>query len=125
MKALAALNNVEKAKLLHSLFPDEIPGIIQFTNNMCATIKENETQQREHWKNGLFGFDFWLSLLRSVETNIGKYGNKLEKSSGLFADQLFDGYNAMFTVHCLLVYTTQSKLPNTKLAKAVDLLFNP
>jgi len=124
MKPLEQLINVEKANLLHQLFPSEIPALLQFVQGMCETITEHETQQRENWNNGLFSFKFWLSLVNETERLIKKHGNKLHHSSRLFSDQLFDGYLAAYMTHCLVIYTTQRVHPNAKFSKAVDLLFN-
>ncbi|WP_423147853.1 hypothetical protein [Rubrolithibacter danxiaensis] len=125
MKPLSNLTNIEKAKLLHQLFPDEIPALLEFVQNMCVTIKEQEQLHREQWENGLFSFDFWLSQLYEAEQKINHYGIRLSKSVQLFADQLFEGYLAVYLVHCLMVYTTTRQHPNIRFAKAVDLLFNP
>ena len=125
MKTLTALNNVEKAKLLHELFPDEIPALLAFAKNLGLAIQEEQDRHRQKWDNGLFSFDFWLNLIKEAETKINKYGDTMQGSSRLFADQLFDGYIAMYTVHCLIVYTTTRNHPNRKFTVAVDLLFNP
>ena len=125
MKPIEQLVNVEKARLLHQLFPSEIPALMEFVQSMCDTIKENEQSQRKQWENGLFGFDFWLSLVIEVEKKIKQYGVQLHKSNKLFSDQLFDGYLAFYMVHCLLVYTTTREHTNRKFTIAVDLLFNP
>jgi len=123
MKTIEQLINSEKAKLLHQLFRNEIPDFITFTANTCATIKEEEQAQRANWDNGLMDFDFWLYLVNDAEKRIQQYGVKLYKSSQLFADQLFDGYGAMYMVHCLNLYTTIRQHPNRKFSLAVELLF--
>jgi hypothetical protein len=125
MRPIEQLNNVEKAHLLHQLFPAEIPAFLKFVKGMCATLKEQEAADREHWQNGLFTFDFWMQLVNQAETILLKYGNQLEKNSRLFSDQLFDGYLAMYLAYCLSIYTTQQVLPNEKFSKMTDLLFNP
>lgn len=125
MKALANLNNVEKAQLLHNLFPQEIPAVLQFISSCAKTLIEEQEQQRPHWDGALFGFDFWLSLAQHAEKVISEYDRKLQKSSRLFADELFGGYNAAFAVHCLTIYTTVRQHTNSKFTLATDLLFNP
>jgi hypothetical protein len=125
MKPLEKFINIEKARLLHQLFPQEIPALLDFVLGMCQTIKENEAIHRTKWDNGLFSFNFWMSLLEDVEKRSLKYGTKLHGISRLFADQLFEGYLAMYMVHCLIVYTTTRQHPNRKFALAIDLLFNP
>ncbi|MBW7891981.1 MAG: hypothetical protein H3C48_13370 [Chitinophagaceae bacterium] len=125
MKPLAELINVEKARLLHQLFPGEIPAFLQYVQGVGASVLEHETEQRQTWDNGLFSFDFWLSLIREADSKIKRYGKRLHTGSKLFADQLFDGYLAFYMVHCLMLYTQTRQHPNRKFAIAVDLLFNP
>jgi len=123
MKPLNNLNNVEKAKLLHELFPDEIPAILTFVKNLSITIEEEKEMLNSKWDNQLFSFSFWLSLAKDTEKKIDQYGKKLHKSSKLFADQLFDGYAALYLAHCLIQLTSQREHQNKKLVKAVELLF--
>ncbi len=106
MKPLEQLINVEKARLLHELFPQEIPALLEFTNNMCLTIQEDEQVTREQWKNGLLTIEAWLSFVEEVRSKIDKYGKRLHTQSRLFADQCFDGLPALYLVHCVTLYTT-------------------
>lgn len=124
MKNLSAYSNTQKARLLHQLFPEEMAAFLEFTSNLCQTIKEDEDQNRKDWKNGLFTFDFWLQLINQIEDNISSSGSKLNKSSSHFAIQLFDGYLACFSIYTLQLFTTVRLHPNKKFTLAVDLLFN-
>ncbi len=125
MKPLEELLNTEKGRLLFDLFPQEIPAVLQYVNNLSLTIIEEKEIIRTHWQEGLISFDLWLDLAVQAEHIINKYGRQLEQSSSLFSDQLFDSYLAAFMVHCLIQFTTISKHPNRKFCLAVDLLFNP
>lgn len=125
MKPLENLINVEKAKLLHELFPQEIPALLAYTGSMCLTLQEEEQLSRSKWDNGLFTVDAWLSFVKEVGDKINRYGKRLHSQSRLFADQLFDGYLALYMVHCLTLYTTIRKHDNPKFTLAIDLLFNP
>ena len=125
MKPLEHLINVEKARLLHELFPQEIPALLDYTHNMCLTIQEDEQLTRNVWENGLLTVEAWLSFVEEVRSKIDKYGKGLHTQSRLFADQLFDGYTALYMVHCLTLYTTTRKHSNRKFVLAIDLLFNP
>lgn len=125
MKLLENLTNVEKARLLHELFPQEIPALLEFTNNMSITIQEDEQSARDQWKNGLLTVEAWLSFAEEVRSKIDKYGKKLHTHSRLFADQLFDGYTALYMVHYMTLYATTRKHTNHKFVLAIDLLFNP
>ena len=124
MKPLEQLINVEKARLLHELFPQEIPALLEYISNICRTIQEEEQLLRNRWDNGLFTFDVWLSFVQEVNNKIGRYGKRLHTQSGLFADQLFDGYLALYMVHCLNLYTSTRQHHNHKLVQAIELLFN-
>ncbi|MEJ7678758.1 MAG: hypothetical protein WKG06_13045 [Segetibacter sp.] len=123
MKPLDNLNNVERAKLLHELFPDEIPAILKFVKSLNITIEEEKEMLNSKWDNQLFSFAFWLSLAKDAEKKINQYGDKLHKSSRLFAGQLFDGYAALYLSHCLVQLTHQQKHQNIKFAKTVEVLF--
>lgn len=124
MKPINELTPVEKAKLLHQLFPQEIPAFIRFTENMCLTVQEEADSQRGQWNNGLFTFDFWLSLVQEAQGKIQRYQSKISHNASLFADQLFDGYLSVYLIHCLTLYTTLQQHPNRRFAVAVELLFN-
>ena len=124
MKPLENLINVEKARLLHELFPQEIPALLEYVNSMCLTIQEDEQLIRSQWENGLLTVEAWLSFVEEVRNKINKYGKRLHTHSRLFADQLFDGYVALYMVHCMTLYTTVRKHSNPKFTLAIDLLFN-
>lgn len=125
MKPLENLINVEKARLLHELFPQKIPVLLEYTNNLCLTIQEDEQLTRSQWENGLLTVEAWLSFVEEVRSKIDKYGKRLHTQSRLFADQLFDGYTALYMVHCMTLYTATRKHSNRKFMLAIDLLFNP
>jgi len=125
MKPLAQLLNAEKGRLLFELFPQEMPAALQYIQNLSLTIQEEQETIRPTWQDGLLSFDLWLSLAAVTERLIRKYGKQLEKSSKLFSEQLFEGYQAVYMAHCLIQFTTISKHSNRKFCIAVDLLFNP
>lgn len=110
--------------MLHELFPQEIPALLEYTDNMCLTIQEDEQLIRSQWENGLLTVEAWLSFVEEVRNKINKYGKRLHTHSRLFADQLFDGYVALYMVHCMTLYTTVRKHSNPKFTLAIDLLFN-
>jgi len=125
MKPLDKMINVEKAKLLHELFPQEIPGLLEYVSSICLTIQEDEQLVRTQWDNGLLTAETWLSLAEEVSSKIERYGKKFHTHSRLFADQLFDGYTALYMVHCMGLYTKVRQHSNPKFALAIDLFFNP
>lgn len=124
MKTLKQLINVEKAKLLHEWFPEEIPAFLDTMQGICEAIRQDEAHYRDHWQDGLMNFDFWLTLAGQAEGIIKQYRKRMYANQRLFADQLFDGYQAIFSIHCLSQYAMAKQLENRKFYLATDLFFN-
>lgn len=116
------MNNVEKAKLLALLFPEQLAGVLQAITQAYRYLSDNEEALREGWQNGLITFDFWQRNGEGVQAALTEYGSRLTKSSSLFADQLFDGYYALFTIDCILKQAAESE--SLKYKQAVSLLFS-
>jgi hypothetical protein len=123
MRPLTAMNNVQKARLLHALLLQEIPQFLNYTMEVCIYIANNTQAIAENWKDQLFGVDFWVELSKDTHFKIEQYGRELEHSSVVFAEQLFDGYGAIFMNHLLLQYTAAGRHTDPKFKQAVDLLF--
>ena len=119
------MNNVDKGKLLATLFPEQVQGILDSRTAVHAFLNENEETLRSSWENTLLPFDFWLQLAEQAREIVNHYGQKLAKSTSLFADQ-FDGYVAIYTIDCIVKHA--SALPplpeNERFGLAVKLLFN-
>jgi len=125
MKRLHQMTNVDKANALHQLFPQEIPALLDFITGMCEAIQQDKDRNRSNWDDGFMSFDYWLSLILETEYRIKKFQNRMCESNKVFAEQLFDGFTAVFASHCITVYTSVKKHPNAKFTLAVELLFNP
>lgn len=125
MKPLEKLINIEKGAIIHQLFPQEMPEFLDYTQSLSEFVQQDEEALRKKWDNPIITVEMWVRLAQYTEETIKKYGKKLHASSRLFTDQLFDGYNSLFLIHCLQVYTTTQKLSNRKFSQAVDLFFNP
>lgn len=123
MKPLEELNNVERARLLYELFPEEIPAAVEFIHNMTITVEEEQERMRSAWNNLLFTFDAWLNITGAVRTEIEGPGKPIAQSCRLFSEKLFGGYSALFSGYCLALYVTDRKHPNEKFATMVTLLF--
>jgi len=124
MQPLSAMNNVQKARLLHALLLQEIPAFLRYTTELCLYIVNHPDEVKAGWTNQMFGLDFWIELSKDAHLKIEKYGRQLEKSSPVFADQLFDGYGAIFLVHCLHGYVQQGRHTDPRFKTAVELFFN-
>ncbi len=117
------MNNVQKARLLHALLLTEIPQFLSYARETCLYIANHAESISENWKDQLFSANFWIELSKDAHLKIERYGRKLEQSSVVFAEQLFDGYGAIFMSHLLLQYTASGKHSDPKFKQAVDLLF--
>lgn len=123
MQPLKILNNVQKARLLHSLLIQEIPEFLGYLNELIELVLNDKERITAEWKDQLFGVDFWFDLAEQVQRVMAKYAKELYKSSAVFADQLFDGYTAIFTAHALTQYVANSRNADPKFKPAVELLF--
>jgi hypothetical protein len=122
MRPLKILNNVEKGRLLHSLFTGEIPKFIAHLREHTDAILEDQEQIKANWKEQLFCADLWLSFAEDVQVKLAKYPRELEQSSAVFADQLFDGYTALYLVQQLMNYG-ETVEADPKFIQAVELIF--
>lgn len=124
MKTFQEFTDIDSARLLHQLFPDEIPALLDFMEGIGSTIKDEEQRNRKNWDNAFYDFDFWLSLIETIQIRIKQHGAKLREDSKLFADSVFGGYQALFARHCITLFVTIRKHPNQSFVKAIKLLFN-
>lgn len=126
MKPLQNMNNVDKGKLLATLFPEQVQGILDSLTAAHAFLNENEETLRSTWENTLLPFDFWMQLAEQAHSIIRNYGQKLTKSTSLFSDQLFDGYLAILTIDCIVKQAAAlPPLPeNRRYRLAVQMLFD-
>ena len=124
MQPLKLLNNVQKARLLHSLFLLEIPHFLGYLDEMTKSLLKNRDKVIAEWHDQLFGVEFWFVLAEQSQKVLAKYPKELCKSPHVFADQLFDGYNAIFTAHALTQYVALDRHTEPKFKPAVELLFS-
>lgn len=122
MKSLNQLNNVEKGKLLADLFPCEITHIIDFINMMYGNLTDNEAAIKKDWNNGMIHVEMWYSIAKDVQHAINSNSKMLLKSR-CFADQLFDHYNALYTIDCIVKYADMER-KGSNFYHLVNALFN-
>jgi hypothetical protein len=123
MKTLETLNNVERAKLLFELFPDAIPAFLDCAKVIASRILKDPDSLKEQWNGVLITAGFWIELAKDTSQRIDKYHARLQTSSRLFSEQLFDGYNALFSSHCLQQYAANETCTNKRFAQLVAVLF--
>jgi len=123
MQPLMLMNNVAKARLLHSLLREEIPEFLGYLNELTETVLNDQEHIRKEWDNGFLNVEMWFELAERVQAIMAKYPKDLYRSPNVFADQLFDGYLAIFTRHALTSYVQLDKQTDPKFKPAVELLF--
>lgn len=123
MQPLNMMNNVAKARLLHSLLRIEIPEFLGYLRGLTETILNDKDRIRTEWDNGFLSPDMWFELAERVQAVMARYPKDLYKSPNVFADQLFHGHLAIFTRHALTTYIGQDKQTDPKFKPAVELLF--
>lgn len=123
MQPLNIMNNVAKARLLHSLLREEIPEFLGYLNELTETVLNDQDRIRAEWDNGFLSPEMWFELAERIQVIMAKYPKDLYKSPNVFADQLFDGHLAIFSRHALTTYVNQDKQTDPKFKPAVELLF--
>lgn len=122
MKSLNEMNNVEKARLLHDLFTDEIKRIIEFILQTANEVITEPEKIKDNWGGKPFSVDGWIVLAKDTDRRIVRNFDALIKMKQRFSDQLFDGYSAMFTLQCMQDYLQVCK--NSKFNEAIEFLFD-
>lgn len=123
MKALNEMNNVEKGYLLAKLFPENLKDLTVFVQQETERFRAQEEYIRSIWADRtLVTADFWYALVSNTEQVLKRYNVMLHRSTRVFSDQLFDGYNAIFLINCLVEYADREEC-NPKLKEARHLLF--
>lgn len=123
MKALHTLDGAAKARLLHDLFPHEMPALLDAINAFCADFAERKEEYRASWKDGFMPFDYWFSLSKETAELIKKYGFNLKRSSKVFSDQLYFTYTAMFVTDRIAKYAENTST-DEKFKLMVRVLFS-
>jgi hypothetical protein len=123
MKTLTEMNNVERAYLLAKLFPDDLKVLTLFIGSEIERFRIKEEYFRSIWADQtIITVDFWYSLINNTERVITINKTRLYRNPKTFAQQLFDGYNAIFAINSLIEYTETAEC-NPKLKEAVYLFF--
>lgn len=120
------MNNVDKGRLLAVLFPEKVQAILDHIAGAYQFLSEHDDTLRGFWNNETVAFDFWYRQAHEVADIIRRHKKPLAKSSTLFAEQLFGGYHALFTIDCIVKQAEAlPPLPeNVRYGLCVKLLFD-
>ncbi|MBW7891580.1 MAG: hypothetical protein H3C48_11265 [Chitinophagaceae bacterium] len=123
MRPLKQMNNFDRGELLCRLFPEELANTLDSIERQCKYFQKNENAFREGWQQkGFFTASFWYNLVQDTYKRINRQQKELSIRPRWFADQFFDGHNALFTVYCLIEYAAETGC-SYKLRQAIHLFF--
>lgn len=122
MKPLHQMNNLERAYLLARLFPDEPKALTEFIKKEAELFISNRDQIYSQWTEKHITADLWFNFIDNFQRRYSRNGTRLYKNKRTFRDQLFDGYDALFTIHSVIRYTDQEQC-SKELKHAIYMLF--
>lgn len=122
MKSLNEMNNLDRAYLLATLFPEELKVLIEFIKKEADFFNQNREQLYRKWTEKTIDVNLWYEFIKTFESRYSKNSSRLYRNKKTFRDQLFDGYEALFTIHALVAYTEQKEC-SKGLKYAIYMLF--
>lgn len=122
MKPLNNLSGSEKARLLHELFPNEMPLLLEDIKIFCENFRHNKEVYRSQWASGFMSFDYWQKLGEETAGILEKHTSNILRSSKIFSDQLYFTYTSLFVTDRIIKYA-EYKSKNEKFKLIVQALF--
>lgn len=122
MKALHQMNNLDRAYLLAQLFPEELQGLTEFIIKEADIFTNNRDQIINDWTEKHIAANLWFEFIANIKRACNRNGTRLYRNKKTFRDKLFDGYNALFTIHATILYTKQDHC-SREFKYAINMLF--
>ncbi|MBC9909130.1 hypothetical protein [Chitinophaga varians] len=122
MKNLDNLTDIQKGKILHQLFPNEIPYLLSYIKRSTQNFHISASPFLSD--RGCAEPDF-QAILYSLYREIAECGFKLERSSRVFSESLFDENHFLVMSDLIIRYRHTNLCANKKFLCAIDLLFVP
>lgn len=114
------MNTIDKGKLLHELFPDDINHMLTFIEDSASMIINDSSLMPADW-NRKISLPEWMAQAKTMKEKIIQHRETMVRNSNCFATILFRGYLDFFPVQCLIDYCLIT--PNQKVADAIQMLF--
>ncbi|AZA82465.1 hypothetical protein C1637_08290 [Chryseobacterium lactis] len=109
MKTLDHMNNLDRAYLLARLFPQELKPLTEFIKKEAELWHNQRAEIEENWTEKDIDVSVWFDYIANFKRRYLKNGTRLYKNKKTFRDQLFDGYDALFSMHATIHYTEQKE----------------
>ncbi len=116
------MNNLDRAYLLANLFPNELQGMTDFIKREADLFMDNREKVYAQWTEKNIDADLWFRFIANFLNSYDRNGTRLYRNKKTFRDQLFDGYDSLFTLHAILRYTEQNEC-SSELKYAIYMLF--
>ncbi len=115
MKPISKLNNVQRATILFDLFPGRFQPFYEQVEKIADGFLTKADEIKLTWENKAFTFEFWYHLAKTSKQIVTEHKRLPKIKSRAMIKDLFDQYNAFFSIHCLY------QLPDQKLCKRFSL----
>lgn len=122
MKTLNQMYNIDRAYLIANLFPNELKTLTGFMKREAEYFQKNKEQIVRNWTEKHISAEFWYKLITDFEIAYHKNGARLYRNKKTFRDQLFDGYDALFSIQATIHFAEQPECI-TELKYAIYMLF--
>ncbi|OJZ01270.1 hypothetical protein [Sphingobacterium sp. 40-24] len=122
MKTLYHMNNLDRAYLLARLFPEELKELTDFIKKQAELWRKHRPEIEKKWIEKNIDVSVWYDYIANFERRYLKNGTRLYRNKKTFRDQLFDGYDALFSMHATINYTQQKEC-SQELKYAIFMLF--
>ncbi len=116
------MNHLDRAYLLANLFPDELKALTEFIKKEADLFTDNWERVYAQWTEKNIDVDLWFKFIANFQNRYIRNGTRLYRNKKTFRDQLFDGYDSLFTLHAILHYTEQKDC-SSELKYAIYMLF--
>lgn len=120
MKCLKSLTNVERAKLLYDLLPEEMPALYERIEVISKMVVDRAEELRATWSNPILSANEWIMLATDMQNQLKQHTGKL-KTAKAYSEELFGGFLGMFSAHCVAQHASQTD--NRKFQAAATLFF--
>jgi hypothetical protein len=123
MKPLNKLSPIERAEFLFELFPDEMPGLVEFSKELTQSIIDHPEKMKAS-PNLLHSTPFWFELVNKASRKFETFGTRLATTSTLFSHELFGKYEHIYASYCLHQFMLSENCTNRKFRDTMMLLFS-
>lgn len=116
------MNYLDRAYLIANLFPDELKKLADFMKKESESFRKYKEKVVTNWTEKHITAEFWYKLITDFEIAYHKNGARLYRNKKTFRDQLFDGYDALFSMHATIRFAEQKEC-SCEMRYAIYMLF--